>query len=1557
MPASSTFVAGAQTHASADDTTKLRSLSLDTAPMLSKADAACFLSRAELTELELEVLTPLSERHDRYRPAITGGDGYEESTGKVAHLQVTPVPSTGTGQSYIGYAPLQVNLGIGRGPAGIGPQPKAIDVDVPALVDTGASICLISSACVRQHLDLPIVPTEIQVNGLGMTKTVGRVSMPFTIFGSQVIPKRNIDRYVELHFVHDFHVVESMTPGVILGLDFLHPNNMKIDLFNCRIEMDEGVMFAVSPLKRLGPPPEPDARAASTSPLAATVETVEDEDEARSQPGTETDPLWPPLADAYPAGRSRGSAPPTAAQMREARSPYAITKRDQRVPPRAEAWIPVRWSREMGEEMVLDEACWLDENTQSGFTVARALVNRDTAYVKVTNFCDKEIVVPTHMPISQAYGGVSAVRAGGPDYELHTGPTVMRPRKQTEAGAAKAHAHAMSAMADGAKPADQRSAHVDDAFHVGIVGDENEPPAELVALLREYNDIFSFDGAPGHVENPKMRIDIQEGHELVAEAPRRASPEKREVIDKQIRQLLDWDVIEPSDSSTSYPVLLVRQPKGWRFCIDYRGLNKVTVTDKYPLPRADDIFDALAGAKIYSVMDAVKGYHQVEIHPDDRFKTAFTCHRGLYQYKRVPFGLKNAPAFFQRFMDGLLGSLRWNCAMVYIDDIIVYSHNVEDHVAALRTLFQATREAGLKYDPRKCHFGLQSLKLLGRMVSIDGISVLPERAAAIERLSAPLKTVEELQSFLGLMGYYRHFIPRYTEVAAPLQDLMKGMKYERSGNGRAYLILESGERTSPAKVKIPWGPEQQRAFDALKAALVNAATLVYPDLLRRFFLYIDASQRNFAAALHQQFAVRLPEKDDVPAAMSAAPLAMPAALGAEESTSPTDVGSPIPESGQRPLHVITLEDGWQQDVIKAQREDPTWSTIVSRMNSGAPIVGYCLDNGMLVRSSDDSICLPRSLFSRAIEFAHKGHFGSRTTLRNLSTVFWHPRMAEAVHAYCRHCPTCVRTKEHKRTGHAEVDDSCLGVPYWTISADLMLGFPEHKGLDACFAISCSFTKAIHLRAMPSNASAMDLAHAIEDMIIRNGWMPRRLITDHDKRVMGEVGQRLAERIGYQLTPTAPYNHQANPVERHIQTAEQVLRAVALDKPASAWVDLIPSVELTINTTVSTVTGYAPFDLLYVHRPNLYFRLQTHEGVDSIDERFAFSAARVQQAAEAVRKAMQAQHGRYNKSRQPLPELKVGDQVMVRRRERPMNAPGLNHKLLSPLQGPFVVAEVLSPHRVRLHLPKSMKTEPLFSTSHLQLVPPNDDTGRPGLRSQTDAGEWEPDFIEKERLFNNKHVQYLVKWKDSDVREWIFEDDLVEDGCVDLINSWKDDQDGLGTPPLDARRAAAAAWAHSVATGIDDVSPSNPDEEKPYCDSAFEALSRPIHKPQIIRRNGEAWLVTERPVAFGSKSTVGKEKKLVGLDLEAEGFWWAFTKFRYWLEGGALTVVTDHQPLGPVLKAPSHQTYSDRIEAIRSKISPYLDNITFVYKQGATHINVDALSRLPQDDPDADDSTA
>ena len=299
--------------------------------------------------------------------------------------------------------------------------------------------------------------------------------------------------------------------------------------------------------------------------------------------------------------------------------------------------------------------------------------------------------------------------------------------------------------------------------------------------------------------------------------------------------MLDVRAIRHSNSPWASPVVLVRKKDGsLRFCIDLRKLNARTIKDAYSLPRIEDALDSLNGACIFTSLDLKSGYWQVELDEASIPLTAFTVGPlGFYECIRMPFGLTNAPATFQRLTESCLGDLHLEWCIIYLDDIIIFSKNPDDHLTWLRGVFECLAKAGLKLKPSKCEFFRSSLKYLGYIVSKNGIAKDPRKIKAIQDWLRP-KTVTEVRSFTGFTNYYRHFIKGYAKIARPLHE------------------LTSGENGKKKHSKVQWTDRCQESFDSLKQICSDTPVLAYADYSKPFALHTDASTTGLGAVLYQK---------------------------------------------------------------------------------------------------------------------------------------------------------------------------------------------------------------------------------------------------------------------------------------------------------------------------------------------------------------------------------------------------------------------------------------------------------------------------------------------------------------------------------------------------------------------------------------------------------------------------------------------------------------------------------------------------------------------------------
>ena len=253
--------------------------------------------------------------------------------------------------------------------------------------------------------------------------------------------------------------------------------------------------------------------------------------------------------------------------------------------------------------------------------------------------------------------------------------------------------------------------------------------------------------------------------------------------------------------------------------------------------------DKLAGAKFFSCIDLKNGYWQVEIEESDKHKTAFSVPGvGFYEYNNMTFGLCNAPATFQRLMEQVLYDLNNKICAIYLDDILIWSSSLDEHLERLDAVFKRLAEAGLKLKPSKCSFFKDKVGYLGYVISSNGVETDPSKIDAVTSWETP-KNAEDIRKFLGFTGYYRRFVKDYSKIAKPLNDLLGEPKRKR---GRA------NKNNPPKQPPFVWGAEQQQAFDALKEALTTAPILAYPDFTKPFKLHMDASGAGLGAVLYQE---------------------------------------------------------------------------------------------------------------------------------------------------------------------------------------------------------------------------------------------------------------------------------------------------------------------------------------------------------------------------------------------------------------------------------------------------------------------------------------------------------------------------------------------------------------------------------------------------------------------------------------------------------------------------------------------------------------------------------
>ncbi|XP_076131023.1 retrovirus-related Pol polyprotein from transposon opus [Alosa pseudoharengus] len=367
-----------------------------------------------------------------------------------------------------------------------------------------------------------------------------------------------------------------------------------------------------------------------------------------------------------------------------------------------------------------------------------------------------------------------------------------------------------------------------------------EDQGQVRSLLRKYTHVFSAHELDlGCTNLIAHEIPLQDSAP-VRQRYRRIPPSEYELVKEHINQLLETQVIRESCSPYASPIVLVKKKDGsLRMCVDYRQLNSKTRRDAFPLPRIEESLDALTGAQWFSTLDLASGYNQVPVREDDKAKTAFCTPFGLFEWNRMPFGLCNAPSTFQRLMQRIFGDQQCQSLLLYLDDIVVFSVSVKQHLERLGVVLGRLEHEGLKVKLSKCAFFQQQVRYLGHVISNQGVATDPSKIEVVSSWPTPT-TVSELRSFLGFASYYRRFVEGFAKLAAPLHRLVAE-------------LANVGPRKGPQKASIrTWPSECQASFENLKTKLTTAPVLAYADFALPFILEVDASYGGLGAVLSQE---------------------------------------------------------------------------------------------------------------------------------------------------------------------------------------------------------------------------------------------------------------------------------------------------------------------------------------------------------------------------------------------------------------------------------------------------------------------------------------------------------------------------------------------------------------------------------------------------------------------------------------------------------------------------------------------------------------------------------
>ena len=810
---------------------------------------------------------------------------------------------------------------------------------------------------------------------------------------------------------------------------------------------------------------------------------------------------------------------------------------------------------------------------------------------------------------------------------------------------------------------------------------------QYAEVLQAYAKVFA--GLPPGLPPERAvqhTIDLLPGSRPKAKPPYRLSKLEEEECVRQLKNYLEMGHIQPSRSPYGAPVLFSRKKNGGlRFCVDYRALNDQTIKDRFPLPRIDDMLDRLHGAQVFSKLDLAQGYHQVRVAEEDVHKTAFTTASGHFEFKVMPFGLCNGPATFQRLMNSALNPLIGRCCMVYLDDIIIYSRDVESHKRDLALVLEKLQETNLYTQLSKCEFGLKELEFLGHIVSADGIKMDPSKISAMTGWPVP-KNVKEVRGFLGLVNYYRRFIKDFAKMALPLTDLTKE---DRS---------------------FEWSAPAQKAFEQLKHAMVSGPVLQTPDFSKPFRVFTDACQFAAGATLEQKHGSEwLPvayfSKKFIPAQRNYNTKdreALGIVLALQEWRCYLQGSHFVVNNDHHTLQRIqqqaTVSGRTARWAEFLQEFDCTIQYVKGCANAaadafsrrpdlfaiGATQVGlqadfvdklkaaYTTDTPLkellekkTVQQKDGfywhrfgklyiPLALRRLLILEAHRSAYSGHFGVIKVYAKLQESLWWPRMRQTIEDVLRTCHECQVVQPRNSVKYGLAHPLEIPTRRWDhVTLDLITGLPPSKtGRDACTVFVDRLTKMVHYAPCFKTCNAQDMAALFIDTVIKHHGWPSVVISDRDPRFDSEFWRAVLDGSGTQLRMSTPYHPETDgQTERANRTLLAMLRKFAVSS-GRMWEEQLPWLEFAYNDSESCATGYSPFFLNTGSHPNIPLRGLVQSDTPTIPGDSPAGRAfqrRLNEALQLARSNLSLSAARQkhltDRRRKPSP-IKTGDEVLL-----------------------------------------------------------------------------------------------------------------------------------------------------------------------------------------------------------------------------------------------------------------------------------------------------------------------